>query len=193
MINRVVLEGHLGATPQKYETPSNKIYTYISLPLANPYKRENEETEWMQCQVWNKTAEYVLNNAVVGDLITVDGRLRNTKYTDKKTGNTVYRTYVQIERLTLHRTGKRDNQNQNPNANSNNQSNFDSNNNNFSNRTVNSHPNSSNNPYSNPNHSSQQQGQQQSSIKTIDFDDDVLNQDFDPFSNVFGEDELKDM
>ena len=115
MLNRVILEGHLGADPERNETPTGKVVTRFPLPLYNPYKKDNEPTEWAQCEVWNKTAEWFAEKGAKGALVSVEGRLRNKPFTDKTSGTTRYSTFISVDRLTLLRSP---NPNPNPNSNS---------------------------------------------------------------------------
>lgn len=100
MLNRVILEGRLGADPEKFVTQSGKTRVRFSLPLFNPYQKDGEPTEWMQCEIWNQPAEFIAKNGKKGFLVSVEGRLRNQRYTDKD-GNTRYSNFIAVDRLTL--------------------------------------------------------------------------------------------
>jgi len=100
MLNRIVLIGNLGADPEKNETQSGKTVVRFSLPLHNPFSKEGDKTEWMQCEVWNKTADFLAQYGTKGSLVVVEGRLRNQRYEDKE-GNTRYRTFVAVDSLRL--------------------------------------------------------------------------------------------
>ena len=100
MLNRVILEGRLGADPEKFVTQSGKTRVRFSLPLFNPYQKDGEPTEWMQCEIWNQPAEFIAKNGKKGFLVSVEGRLRNQRYTDKD-GNTRYSNFISVDRLTL--------------------------------------------------------------------------------------------
>lgn len=100
MLNRIILEGRLGADPERRETPNGRVVARLALPLFNPYQKDNDPTEWIQCEVWNQPAEFICKNGKKGHLVSVEGRLRNQRYTDKE-GATKYRTYLSVERLTL--------------------------------------------------------------------------------------------
>lgn len=100
MLNRIILEGRLGADPEKRETSTGKILARLALPLFNPYQKDGDATEWIQAEVWNKPAEFIINNGKKGYLVSLEGRLRNQKYTAND-GSTKYRTFISVERLTL--------------------------------------------------------------------------------------------
>ncbi|QST02935.1 single-stranded DNA-binding protein (plasmid) [Pontibacillus sp. ALD_SL1] len=100
MINRIILEGRLGADPERRETHTGKVVATFPLPLFNPYQKNNASAEWTQCEVWNQPAEFICRNGEKGSLVSVEGRLRNQKYEDKE-GRTRYRTYISVDRLTL--------------------------------------------------------------------------------------------
>lgn len=100
MLNRIILEGRLGADPERRETPNGRVVTRLSLPLFNPFKKDSDPTEWVQCEVWNQPAEFITKYGKKGYLVSVDGRLRSQRYVDKD-GNTRYNTYISVDRLTL--------------------------------------------------------------------------------------------
>ena len=107
MLNRIILEGRLAADPERKETPNGKVVVRFALPLFNPYQREGESTEWVQCEVWNQPADFIAQYGKKGFLVSVDGRLRNQRY--EVNGETKYRTYVAVDRLTLLEPRNRDN------------------------------------------------------------------------------------
>lgn len=100
MMNRVILMGHLGADPEKNETTTGKTVVRFSLPLHNPFAKKEERTEWMQCEVWNQPANFLSQYGRKGDLVVVEGRIRNQRY-ETKEGEVRYRTFVAVDSLRL--------------------------------------------------------------------------------------------
>lgn len=100
MLNRIILEGRLGADPERRQTTTGKIVARLPLPLFNPYQKDSDPTEWIQCEVWNQPADFITKYGKKGHLVSVEGRLRNQRYEDKE-GNTRYSVYVAVDRITL--------------------------------------------------------------------------------------------
>lgn len=105
MMNRVFLIGHLGADPEKTETPTGKTVVRFSLPLHNPFAKKEDTTEWMQCEVWNQPAIFLSQYGKKGDMVVVEGRIRNQRYQSKE-GETRYRTFVAVDSLRLRNNRK---------------------------------------------------------------------------------------
>lgn len=102
MINRVVLIGRLTKDPDLRKTQTGKSVT--SFPIAvDRMKRKDQEvadTDFITCQAWNKTAEYICSYAKKGTLIGVDGRIQTRNY-DNAAGQKVYITEVVCESVSL--------------------------------------------------------------------------------------------
>jgi len=120
MMNRVILMGYLGAEPEKTETPTGKTVVRFSLPLHNPFAKEGDRTEWMQCEVWNQPANFISQYGKTGDLVVVEGRIRNQRY-ETKEGEVRYRTFVSVDSLRLRNSNRNGNGSGNPNQRQNNQ------------------------------------------------------------------------
>ncbi len=96
-INRVILVGHVGQTPNlKYTTTGHPI---ISLSLAtnevrlDAQKNKKEHVEWHSLVAWNKLAEFVNEYVVKGQLLYVEGRIHSQSWVDK---NNVRQKKVEI-------------------------------------------------------------------------------------------------
>jgi single-strand DNA-binding protein len=91
--------GRLTNKPTLTYSSSNKPYTKFSLAINRP-KRENgtQETDFINCVVWNKQAENVCNYLDKGSLVAVEGRVQTGSYTDKE-GNKKYTTDIMTDNV----------------------------------------------------------------------------------------------
>ena len=84
VLNKIMLWGRLTADPELRQTPSGKSVTKIT--LAVPRKKfgdEEEKTDFISVQLWNKQAEFVARYFGKGSAAFVAGTLQNNNYTDK--------------------------------------------------------------------------------------------------------------
>ena len=84
VLNKIILWGRLTADPELRQTPNGKSVTKIT--LAVPRKKfgdEEEKTDFISVQLWNKQAEFVARYFGKGSAAFVAGTLQNNNYTDK--------------------------------------------------------------------------------------------------------------
>ena len=100
MLNNVVLLGRLVADPELKEV--GKEGKVINFTIAVPRRYKNAEgeydTDFIQCNVWNKIAENMKEYCGKGDLITVEGQLQSSSYEDKE-GNKRFKTDVKVDNI----------------------------------------------------------------------------------------------
>lgn len=70
--NQVTLVGRLTKDPEMKKTSTDKVVCPFSLAVNKLYK---EDTNFFDCESWNKTAEYVGKYLKKGDLVIISGRL----------------------------------------------------------------------------------------------------------------------
>lgn len=103
MLNEVILVGRLTADPEIKEVgkESGKV---VNFTLAVPRSFKNSdgeyETDFIQCNVWNKIAENMSEYVHKGDLIGIKGQLQTSSYEDKD-GNKRYVTDVRVDKVTF--------------------------------------------------------------------------------------------
>lgn len=102
-INKVILVGHLGKSPDLRYLENNDAV--VSFPLATSemiLKDGNkvEQTEWHNIVMWRSLAEAAARSLQKGQLIYIEGKLATRKFTDKE-GIQRYATEVIAERFTL--------------------------------------------------------------------------------------------
>lgn len=95
MLNHVVLIGRLTAAPELRYTQNKKAV--VSFRLA--VKRDiGEDTDYINCTAWGKTAEFVDQFFHKGSLIVLIGRIQSNRWTDKD-GKKHYDTEVVADRV----------------------------------------------------------------------------------------------
>ena len=84
MLNKVILHGRLTADPELSQTTSGISSCKFSVAVDRGYKSANGEkqTDFIRCQAWRQTAEFVSRYFSKGKLIIVEGSLQNNNYTD---------------------------------------------------------------------------------------------------------------
>lgn len=102
MINKVILMGRLTADPEFSQTTSGISSCRFSVAVDRGYKSANGEkqTDFIRCQSWRQTAEFVSRYFSKGKMIIVEGSLRNNNYTDAN-GTKHYGMDVQADNVTF--------------------------------------------------------------------------------------------
>lgn len=104
MINRVVITGRLAKDPELRKTQSGLSVCSFQLAVDRPKLKGQDEavTDWIGCQAWRQTADYICNYAKKGALLAIDGRLQTRSY-DNASGQKVHVTEVVCERVEIQR------------------------------------------------------------------------------------------
>ncbi len=93
-INRVVLVGRLTADPILRKTASNLPVASFTVAIDRRVGQGKEPAaDFINCVVWNKSAENTAQYTHKGSLVGVEGRIQSRKYVDKQ-GNNRYTTEV---------------------------------------------------------------------------------------------------
>lgn len=99
-LNRVMLMGNLTRDPELRHTPSNQAVVSIGLAINRRWRdqqgQQQEETTFVDCEAWGKTAEVINQYLRKGRPLFVEGRLRLDEWQDKE-GNKRSRMKVVIE------------------------------------------------------------------------------------------------
>ena len=96
MTNTVLLVGNLGADPESRTTSGGTDITTISVGTSRP-KRDSEgktfkdasgftakDTEWHRVTCFNGLGRIIAQHATKGMLVSVRGRIHNSKWTDSE-------------------------------------------------------------------------------------------------------------
>lgn len=92
--NNVQLGGRLTAKPELKKTQSG--LSVCSFTIAVNRKANREETDFINCVAWNKTAEFITKYFDKGAAIFVSGSLQVRQWEDSK-GNNRYSTEVIVD------------------------------------------------------------------------------------------------
>ena len=98
-MNNVTLVGRLTRDIELRYTQNSNVAT-CKFTLAVVRDRNKEETDFISCQAWGKTAETLVKWCKKGSRIAVQGSIRTGSYEDRN-GNKVFTTDVNIDRLDI--------------------------------------------------------------------------------------------
>jgi single-strand DNA-binding protein len=103
-INRFIGIGHLGRDPEVKHTQNGSAVCNLSLAIGERRKKGDgweDHTEWVRVVCFGKTAEHAGQYLQKGRQVYVEGKLRTTKYQDKKTGEDRHSTEVVADNVTF--------------------------------------------------------------------------------------------
>ena len=84
--NKVILIGNLTKDIELKQMQSGMVLTSFDLAVARVFKNKQTgeaETDFIRCQAWGKTAEFLGRYFSKGKSVVVEGDLRNNNYTDQ--------------------------------------------------------------------------------------------------------------
>lgn len=84
-LNKVILFGRLTKDPDFRQTQSGTAVCRFTVACDRAFANKEtgkREADFIECQAWRQTAEFVSRYFQKGSAITVDGSLRNNNYTD---------------------------------------------------------------------------------------------------------------
>lgn len=87
MLNITVISGRLGTDLElKYTTTNKTPVLGFSVAVDRDYKKQGEErqTDWIRVVAWRELAKFIAEHFHKGQMITIDGRLQESRYTDKQ-------------------------------------------------------------------------------------------------------------
>ena len=102
MINKVILMGRLTRDPEMRHTNSGAPVTSFSIAINSGYG-EKQQTDFVNCVAWNKTAEFVAKNFAKGKMIIVIGRI-STRSWETQDGKRAYVTEVTAQEVNFGET-----------------------------------------------------------------------------------------
>ena len=87
-INKVILIGHVGSSPEIRYTPTGAAISSFSIATnevwLNADKEKQERVEWHSLIAWNKLAEFSKEYIKKGQLIYIEGSLHTNSWRDKE-------------------------------------------------------------------------------------------------------------
>ena len=81
MLNKIIIMGRLTKAPELRYTQSQK--PVVSFTLACDRDGQEKQTDFIDCVAWNKTAEFVDQWFVKGQMAIAEGRLQIRDWTDR--------------------------------------------------------------------------------------------------------------
>lgn len=83
-MNKVILMGRLTANPECKQTQNGVAMCRFTIAVNRQYQKDKQqESDFITCQAWRNTADFVSRYFSKGKPIIVEGSLRNNNYTDK--------------------------------------------------------------------------------------------------------------
>lgn len=94
-MNKIILLGRLVKDAEIKYTEGGKVVATFTLAVDRPFTGQNgkREADFINCQLWGKSAETLGNTVTKGQRVLVDGRLQIRSYTAKD-GSKRYATEV---------------------------------------------------------------------------------------------------
>lgn len=83
MFNKCIFMGRLVADPEFRQTQSGIPVCRFRIAVNRPKKQDgSQEADFIGCTAWRNTAEFISRYFGKGQMILVEGQLRNNDYTD---------------------------------------------------------------------------------------------------------------
>ena len=111
MLNKIIIMGRLTKEPEIRYTQSQK--PVVSFTLACDRDTQEKQTDFIDCVAWNKTAEFVHQYFVKGQMAIAEGRLQVRDWTDRD-GNKRRNAEVLCDRVFFGESKKKEEQNFTP-------------------------------------------------------------------------------
>ena len=93
-LNKVILGGRLTSDPELKQTPQG--ISVCSFSLAVNRKGKDAQTDFINCQAWRGTAEFISKYFSKGSSICITGSIQTRTWKDQQ-GNNRYATEVNVE------------------------------------------------------------------------------------------------
>ncbi len=100
-VNKVLLMGNLTRDIELKHTPSDQAVATIGLAINRRFRtregENREETTFVDCEAWGRTAEVMSQYLSKGRPVFVEGRLKLDQWEDKETGKNRSKLKVVVE------------------------------------------------------------------------------------------------
>lgn len=104
MKNKVNLIGRIGVMPELKKTASGQAYARFPLAVNQSYKDKKgawvENTQWMNLIIWGSGAERLIQRAVKGIEIAIEGTLQTNEFQGKD-GTKRFSTEVRVDEFQI--------------------------------------------------------------------------------------------
>lgn len=109
-MNNVSLIGRLTKDPEFKTTQSGLSVCRFTVAVDRPYSKD--QTDFINCVAWKKTAEFISSYFSKGQRIALTGSIQTGSYTDKD-GKTVYTTDINVGNVEFCESKKKNNDSNN--------------------------------------------------------------------------------
>ncbi len=102
MLNKVIIMGRLTRDPELRQTTSGVPMCRISVAVDRQFKNQQtgeREADFINCVAWRQTAEFITRYFHKGNMILVEGNLRNDNY--EKDGVKHYSMTVYVDNVSF--------------------------------------------------------------------------------------------
>ena len=97
MLNKVILLGRLTKDAEITTTTNGVIKANFTIAVDRKFAKEGaQQTDFINCEAWSKTAEFITQYMHKGDRICICGRLAVDQYRDNQGNNKTF-TKVVVE------------------------------------------------------------------------------------------------
>lgn len=103
-MNNVALIGRIcnDLNLEEYGKGKNKgTVSRFTLAVPRVTNKKEENTDFITCVAFNKTADLINEYYLKGDMIGIEGKIRTGNYEDKETEKTIYTTDVIVSQLSF--------------------------------------------------------------------------------------------
>lgn len=95
--NRVILAGNITRDPELRTTQGGTAIVEFGLAINRYRKDQPDEAHFFDCTAWGARGEAIASHLGKGDPILVEGRLTQSRWTDKETQKPRSRVTVTVE------------------------------------------------------------------------------------------------
>lgn len=111
-MNKCIITGRIANNLELRTTNTGKSICDFRIATNRPVLRDGVRVaDFINCRVWNKTAENLVKYQTKGNLITVSGRMQVDVYQDNE-GKNKYNTYILVEELEFLESRKKEEDNE---------------------------------------------------------------------------------
>lgn len=82
-LNKIIIMGRMTKDPELRYTQSQKPVASFTLAVDRDYSGGEKETDFVECVAWSRTAEFVDQYFVKGQMAIAEGRLQSRDWTDR--------------------------------------------------------------------------------------------------------------
>jgi len=99
-LNIVNLVGRAGREPEVRYLESGKVVCNLTLAVNRPTSKD-DQPDWFNLEIWDKTAEVAANYVHKGSLIGIQGSLKIETWNDRNSGTLRSKPVIRVNRLDL--------------------------------------------------------------------------------------------